>query len=66
MDLISQRGVRISEIEAAVREMGSLKAPGPENQPDGFSGVFFQKYWDQVKDSVCSVVKDFFEGSAKH
>ncbi|KAI8553790.1 hypothetical protein RHMOL_Rhmol05G0043300 [Rhododendron molle] len=40
--------------------MGSLKAPGP----DGFPGVFFQKYWDQVKDSVCSMVKDFFEGSA--
>ncbi|KAF7152560.1 hypothetical protein RHSIM_Rhsim01G0069500 [Rhododendron simsii] len=40
--------------------MGSLKAPGP----DGFPGVFFQKYWDQVKDSVCSMVKNFFEGSA--
>ncbi|KAF7112657.1 hypothetical protein RHSIM_RhsimUnG0205200 [Rhododendron simsii] len=40
--------------------MGSLKALGP----DGFPGVFFQKYWDQVKDSVCSMVKDFFEGSA--
>lgn len=54
------RGICIEEIKSAVFELGSLKAPGP----DGFPGLFYQKYWDHVKDSVGDMVKDFFEGKA--
>lgn len=44
------------EIKAAVDELGALKAPGP----DGFNGLFYQKHWEVVKDSVSAAVKCFF------
>ncbi|KAG5524282.1 hypothetical protein RHGRI_031077 [Rhododendron griersonianum] len=42
------RGICIEEIKSAMFDLGSLKAP----EPDGFPGLFYQKYWDHVKDSV--------------
>ena len=49
--------VTSSEILKAVKELGALKAPGK----DGFPGLFFQRYWHIVGDSVIMVVKQFFE-----
>lgn len=31
---------------------------------DGFPGLFYQRYWDQVKADVCNLVRDFLEGEA--
>ncbi|PWA96038.1 reverse transcriptase [Artemisia annua] len=45
------------EIYKAAKQLGGLKAPGE----DGFSGIFYQKYWHVVGASVCKVVRSFFE-----
>lgn len=45
-----------SEIWDAVKAIGSTKAPGP----DGFTAIFFQHYWPQVKSEVIAMVKAFF------
>jgi hypothetical protein len=47
------------EIFSALSEMGSTKAPGP----DGFTALFYKKYWNIVKDVVLSSVWDFFENN---
>jgi hypothetical protein len=44
------------EIFSALSEMGSTKAPCP----DGFTTLFYQKYWSTVKDVVLSSIWDFF------
>lgn len=44
------------EIKEAVFQMGALKAPGP----DGFPGLFYQRFWDIVGGEVCKMVKYFF------
>lgn len=44
------------EILNAVNNISGLKAPGP----DGLYAIFFQKCWSTVKNSVISLVKDFF------
>ncbi|KAF7135399.1 hypothetical protein RHSIM_Rhsim08G0131400 [Rhododendron simsii] len=44
------------EIKEATFQLGALKTPGP----DGFPGLFFQKFWDIVGLDVCSAVKSFF------
>uniref|UniRef100_A0A803NKP6 Reverse transcriptase domain-containing protein n=1 Tax=Cannabis sativa TaxID=3483 RepID=A0A803NKP6_CANSA len=36
--------------------MHPLKSPGP----DGFSGIFFRKYWPTVGGQVCKMVQEFF------
>lgn len=46
------------EISAAVPQLGTLKAPGP----DGFPSLFFQKYSEVVKSDVCAMVREFFDG----
>lgn len=38
-------------------QLGPLKAPGP----DGFSGVFYQQYWKEIKEEVCATIKESFE-----
>ncbi|KAL8130357.1 LOW QUALITY PROTEIN: hypothetical protein V2J09_019512 [Rumex salicifolius] len=48
------------EIAHAVRQMGALKAPGP----DGYQPTFFQKSWEVVGSSMISAVKDFFATSS--
>ena len=46
------------EIKTAVFELGAVKAPGP----DGFNGIFYQKYWEIVKEGMVQAVKGFFHG----
>lgn len=44
------------EIKKPTFQMSALKAPGP----NGFNGLFFQRYWEIVGQDVCSAVKSFF------
>ncbi|CAB4262919.1 unnamed protein product [Prunus armeniaca] len=47
------------EIRITVFQMVALKSPGP----DGFSGIFYQKYWSIVGNDVCRLVKNFFSNT---
>ncbi|KAF7834622.1 TMV resistance protein N-like [Senna tora] len=40
--------ITLDEVKRAVFELGDLKAPGP----DSFSGLFYQKAWDLVKEDL--------------
>jgi hypothetical protein len=44
------------EIHDSVFSIGATKAPGP----DGFTGLFYQKYWTLIKPVVLSCVWNFF------
>ncbi|XP_056688793.1 uncharacterized protein [Spinacia oleracea] len=46
------------EIEFVVKNMGALKAPGP----DGFQALFYQKNWELVCSSVYDMVIPVLEG----
>jgi hypothetical protein len=46
-----------NEIKDVVWNMHPLKAP----RPDGFSGIFFKKYWSIVGDQVVATVQSFFQ-----
>ncbi|GJS89701.1 RNA-directed DNA polymerase, eukaryota, reverse transcriptase zinc-binding domain protein [Tanacetum coccineum] len=46
-----------SEIRAAIWDCGSEKSPGP----DGFSFVFYKKFWDSIKSDVIAFVKEFLK-----
>ncbi|KAI8525452.1 hypothetical protein RHMOL_Rhmol13G0231200 [Rhododendron molle] len=50
------RRVSDEEIKEAVFQLGALKTPGP----DGFPGLFFQKFWGTVGEDVNEAVKRFF------
>uniref|UniRef100_A0A803QAN7 Reverse transcriptase domain-containing protein n=1 Tax=Cannabis sativa TaxID=3483 RepID=A0A803QAN7_CANSA len=45
------------EIKQVVYALHPLKSPGP----DGFSGIFYRKYWRIVGGKVCEMVQGFFE-----
>ncbi|CAN6706248.1 unnamed protein product [Malus baccata var. baccata] len=50
-DLIAP--VSDEEIKAAVMNMGRLKAP----RPDGFQGIFYQSFWEDLKTDVHSLIR---------
>jgi hypothetical protein len=46
-----------SEVVQALYSLGSTKAPGP----DGFTALFFKKYWSVVKLDVLNCTRNFFQ-----
>ncbi|MCH86209.1 RNA-directed DNA polymerase (Reverse transcriptase) [Trifolium medium] len=44
------------EIKKAVFSLNKDSAPGP----DGFSGFFYQTYWEIIQKEVCNAVMEFF------
>ena len=52
------RSVTEDEIREAVFDMGANRTPGP----DGFSAVFYQKFWEDIKDDLMQEVSSFFDG----
>lgn len=44
------------EIKTTVFSMDGSSAPGP----DGFSGIFYQTFWDLIQLDVCAAVHSFF------
>lgn len=49
----------LEEVKSAAFQLGALKSPGP----DGFSGLFYHKFWEIVKDLVHETTTDFRNGS---
>jgi hypothetical protein len=47
----------LSEIFETLVSIGSTKAPGL----DGFTALFYQKYWSIIKEVVLNCVWDFFK-----
>lgn len=45
------------EVKTSLFDMAPYKAPGPDGLPAGF----YQKTWDIVGDSICSLVTNYFE-----
>ncbi|XP_060216574.1 uncharacterized protein LOC132644046 [Lycium barbarum] len=50
----------MEEVKAAVFNLSGSSACGP----DGFSGIFYQNYWDIVGKDVYSLVLSFFNGNS--
>ncbi|KAB2632299.1 hypothetical protein D8674_028546 [Pyrus ussuriensis x Pyrus communis] len=48
------------EIKAAAVNMGGLKAPGP----DGFQGIFYQTYWEIVREGISALIRDLIQDAA--
>jgi hypothetical protein len=44
------------EVVQSLSSLGSTKAPGP----DGFTALFFKKYWPVVKTEVLGCIRNFF------
>ncbi|CAN1163478.1 LINE-1 reverse transcriptase homolog, partial [Linum perenne] len=59
MNSILLKDVSDSEISSTVFAISPTKAPGP----DGFTGLFFQKYWDIIQSDVSRAIKDFFRSN---
>lgn len=51
-----EREFKEHEVWAVVFNSGGDKAPGP----DGFSMIFFQRFWDIVKEDVISLYRQTF------
>jgi hypothetical protein len=48
-----------SEVFQALSSLGSSKAPGP----DGYTSLFYKKYWPHVSKDVLACVRHFFQHS---
>lgn len=47
--------ISVEEVREAINQMPSDKAPGP----DGFTGLFFKKCWDIIKDDIMKAITLF-------
>jgi hypothetical protein len=47
------------EVVQALSSLGSTKAP----EPDGFTALFYKKYWSTVKSDVLACIREFFQNS---
>lgn len=52
--------ISFQEVKDAAFDMGALKAPGP----DGFQGVFYYRFWQQIHAEVQGTVADFLRGAS--
>ncbi|XP_020270858.1 uncharacterized protein LOC109846046 [Asparagus officinalis] len=52
----------VEEVHKAIFDMSGDKSPGP----DGFSALFFQVFWDIVKDDIMKLFEEFYEGFIKN
>ncbi|CAN1818412.1 hypothetical protein LINPERHAP1_LOCUS28371 [Linum perenne] len=59
MNSILLKDVSDSEIRSTVFAISPTKASGP----DGFTGLFFQKYWDIIQSDVSRAIQDFFRSN---
>lgn len=50
-----EREFQIGEVRHAVFNLGGDKAP----VPNGFPIVFFQRFWDVLKDDIMAFMRDF-------
>lgn len=50
------RAVTQEELRQAVFQLGATKSPGP----DGLNGLFYQHYWDILKEDLFGLVQHFF------
>ena len=48
------------EVRKAVKQLGNLKAPGP----DGFPGLFFDQFWEEVGENINRLTTEFMDGTA--
>lgn len=58
MNEILNRNVKEEEINDAVFQMSTLKAPGLY----GFQGVFYHSFWDIISREVKGMAADFMNG----
>ncbi|KAA3475771.1 reverse transcriptase like protein [Gossypium australe] len=54
------RDFTIEDIRSALFQMHPNKAPGP----DGFHALFFQRFWDTVREAVCGFLLPILNGDA--
>lgn len=54
MNVVLKASISREEILAAAKQMGALKAPGP----DGFQGIFYQSFWGSLEEEVLGLVED--------
>ena len=52
------RMVTEEEVRTAIFDMGSHRTPGP----DGFSAIFYQRFWEDTKTEIMQEVISFFNG----
>lgn len=51
----------MEEVRTAVKQLGSLKAPGPDDLP----GLFYDCLWEIVQCSINDLVYEFFSGKCR-
>ncbi|KAM0980828.1 hypothetical protein ACFX2J_013962 [Malus domestica] len=51
--------ITMEEIKEAAMLMGGLKAPGP----DGFQGIFYQSFWENLAGKINGFIEDIWNGN---